>query len=399
MSCLSRLHSRRLRALCLSLACLSLTPALTRAQEPAPERVVDFYQGPVVASGRVLGMGGAYVGVAEGAEGHLQNPAAFAVRAAPFVDDWFDWDVTLSTLVVGRDDAIDLEQVGEPSTFERSTYLQLGFNVKFGEHGFGFHGRSQGYDFTQLRGVLRTPVHYDQSFAGLGYGMHLVDGWYVGGFLYGGTAGLEVEGVEVAKVTGGGLVAGVLYAPPGEAWRVGARWRTPVVGRDFEGDEAERGETVPDAIAVPWELGIGGSLMLGPRPYNVAPSFGHGTAPARDAARRYLLLAVEAVITGAAPAGAVAVSAFHGSTPRRSGEHASVSLRVGGEAEIIDGWLVLRGGSYYEPDRSRDYDGRLHLTGGFDLHLFELIWDWEAGAVIDWAPDYLNWGVGVGFWY
>ncbi|MEZ4430881.1 MAG: hypothetical protein R3F65_00605 [bacterium] len=373
-------------------------PAVAAGQDGG-ERVVDFFQGPVVASGRVLGMGGAFVGVGEGAEGHLQNPAAFAVRAAPFVDDWFDWDVTLSTLVVGRDDGIDVEQAGGPASFDRSQYTQLGFNVKFGEHGFGVHGRGQGYDFTVVRDLLRTPVRYDQSFVGLGYGLHLFDGWYVGGLLYGGIAALAVEGAQVAAVTGGGVVLGGLYAPPGESWRLGARWRTPVVGRDFEGDEAERGLSVPDAIAVPWELGVGGSVMLGPRVYNVAPSFGHGEPPARDGARRYLLLAAEVVVTGPAPAGAVGVSAFYGAAARRSGEEASVSLRVGGEAEIVEDLLVLRGGSYYEPNRYREYEGRVHLTGGFDLRLFELVWEWEAGAVIDWAPEYLNWGVGVGFWY
>ena len=368
-------------------------------QAPERERVVDFFQGPVVASGRVLGMGGAYVGVGEGAEGHLANPAAYAVRAAPFVDDWFDWDVTLSTLSVRRDDPVALEQGGGESTFERAAFGQVGFNLKFGEHGFGMHVRTQGYEFVAARGLEREAVRYGQTFAGLGYGLHLTEGWYVGAMFYGGSADFQIEEVEVARVNGGGFLLGALWAPPGGSIRLGARLRTPVVGREFEGDEAELGVGVPDAIAVPWEVAVGGSVMLGPRVYNVRPSFGHGEAPARDGARGYVLLSGEVVLVGAAPEGAVGASSFFGEGARGSGEEVAVSIRLGAESEVIDDLLVLRAGSYYEPSRYAGYAGRVHLTGGLDVRLFELIWEWEAGAVVDWSVDYLNWGLGVGFWY
>src|SRR5688572_27735787 len=51
---------------------------------------IDLYQGAVSAGNRVMGLGGAYVALAEDVDGDLQNPAAPAVR--PFFSiDHFDY--------------------------------------------------------------------------------------------------------------------------------------------------------------------------------------------------------------------------------------------------------------------------------------------------------------------
>ena len=60
------------------LVCLWCAPT-ARAADPAYQ--LEVFQGPVVSSQRVVGMGGAYIGLAEGVAGHLDNPAAFAVRS------------------------------------------------------------------------------------------------------------------------------------------------------------------------------------------------------------------------------------------------------------------------------------------------------------------------------
>lgn len=379
------------------------------AQELVADRrvVADFFQGPIVASGRVVGMGGAYIGVAEGAAGHLANPAAFAVRAAPFAHHWFDWDVTLSTLRISRDQQIDVGHGGR-QTFDDASFNQAGFNLKFGEHGFGLQARTQAYARRlTLLGAdgsgSTVDVTVRQSYVGLGYGLHYGDGWWIGGLLYGGTAELALDAGEAARVNGGGLVAGALYAPPGERWRIGLSARTPVVGQEVQAridpGALPPGLEVPDAVAVPWQLGVGASYVLGPRGGNVRPTFGRGDPDVGPTARRYVLLAADLVLTGPAPEQAVGPDGLFGEDDRVSGRHASLSLRVGAESEVWSDVLIVRAGSYFEPDRYAAFDGRIHLTGGADLHLGELIWDWSAGVVIDWAPAYLNWGFGLGFWY
>lgn len=390
------------------IAALLVTPA--DAQELIADRrvVADFFQGPIVAAGRVVGMGGAYVGVAEGAAGHLANPAAFAVRAAPFAHDWFDWDVTLSLLNVSRDQQLDLGH-GASQAFDDARFAQLGFNVKFGEHGFGVQGRNQDYarrlDIIDpdSGAVTQTTVTVKQSYVGLGYAQHYADGWWLGVLLYGGAAELSLSEGEAGRVNGGGLLLGALYAPPDMRWRVGVSARTAVVGQDVqaEADPAALppGLEVPDAVAVPWQLAVGASYRFGPRGGNVRPTFGEGAPEAGPRARRYVLVAADAVLTGPAPEAAVGPDALFGGDDRRSGRYPSLSLRAGVESEIWADVLVVRAGSYFEPDRYVAFDGRVHLTGGADVHLGELIWDWAAGAVIDWAPAYLNWGVGLGFWY
>lgn len=365
--------------------------------------VADFFQGPIVASSRVVGLGGAYIGVAEGAAGHLVNPVAFAVRAAPFAHDWFDWDVNLSWLNVSRDEQIDVGQTGR-QTFDGSRFSQGGFNLKFGEHGFGAQVRSQLYDLhVDIIGEERTTVTFGQVFVGLGYAQHVTTGWWLGGTIYAGSAELRIAGDETARVDGGGLLLGALYAPPDVRWRFGLTARTPVVGRNASTMPAPGavppGLEVPDAVAVPWELGVGASYVFGPRGGNVQPTFGEGEPPHGPSARRYVLVAADVVITGPAPARAVGPAALFGGDDRQSGRYASLSLRAGAEAEVWADVLVLRAGGYFEPDRYAAFDGRVHVTGGADLHLGELIWDWEIGAVIDYAPAYLNWGLGLGFWY
>ena len=62
------------------------------AQLQTSRYAVDLFQGPVLASTRVIGMGGAYVAIAEGVEGSFYNPAAPAVRQ-PWSRHNIDYDL------------------------------------------------------------------------------------------------------------------------------------------------------------------------------------------------------------------------------------------------------------------------------------------------------------------
>lgn len=383
-------------ALVLPIALSVADRAAAQDDAETPDRLLDVHQGPVISSGRVLGMGGAFTGIAEGADGHLANPAAFAVRAAPFAHEWFDYDFVLSGLSVSNDDRIDIDQSGEQTTatLDSADYLALGFNLKFGRHGIGAHGQSQRY---QTR-FESEDVTIAQNMLGVGYATIVdADRLWLGALLHLNSvrvSGSQALAVNISTASAGALF-GVLYAPPGDQWRVGASYRTKRWGiKDDPSDEPRI-----KGLVVPWELAAGVSYLLGPRQYNIRPTFGEGAAPQGPFARRYTLLSADLVMTGKAPKGAIGLTSFATKEPRESGRYVDLALRLGAESEIVDGILILRGGAYFEPDRFAPLDGRLHLTGGWDIHIGELIWDWEVSLAIDWAPDYLNWGLGLGLWY
>ena len=103
------------------------------------------------------------------------------------------------------------------------------------------------------------------------------------------------------------------------------------------------------------------------------------------------------VVTGSSP-NAIGVRSFLAKSHQPTGEHLSLSLRFGMEWEAIDNLLVVRGGSYYEPSRFENMGGRIHGTAGFDVRL-PALWDWRIGFSMDAANDYVNAGLGVGFWH
>lgn len=389
-----------------TLATLAMGSAWAQDAEmgDSPPRLLDVFQGPVISSGRVLGMGGAFTGVGEGADGHLANPVAFAFRAAPFAHDWFDYDFTASWLNLSSDDRVDFDQSGEQSTatIERAQNFNLGFNLKFGRHGLGVHTRIQRYATRLDWQGSESVAEIEQSLGGLGYATVVdADRLWLGALLYGSNAKLLIDGTELLKVSTASLGAlfGALYAPPGSPWRVGATYRTKRWGTQLDQQVVTPGRSTIDGLVVPWQIAAGVSYMLGPRQYNVRPTFGEKPPPQGPSPRRYTLLSADLVLTGKAPDGALGLTSFATEDPRPSGQYLDIALRLGGEAEIVDGVLILRGGAYFEPDRFAPADGRLHLTGGWDIHIGQLIWDWEVSLAIDWAPDYLNWGLGVGLWY
>jgi hypothetical protein len=88
------------------------------------------------------------------------------------------------------------------------------------------------------------------------------------------------------------------------------------------------------------------------------------------------------------------------------GASASFSPRVGAEVDVWRDRLRLRGGTYYEPARTELTKPREHVTGGYELHLFELKaldgrakFDlaWQMG--LDVAPRYWRLAlIGLNIW-
>src|SRR5204862_65349 len=89
---------------------------------------LDFYRGPVVSSGRAVGLGGAAIGLAETADDHLDNPASFTARAPFFGHTWYDWDFGISWF----------NTVGSQTDVSMSGRSRSDANASFGNAGFNF---------------------------------------------------------------------------------------------------------------------------------------------------------------------------------------------------------------------------------------------------------------------
>jgi hypothetical protein len=46
-------------------------------------------------------------------------------------------------------------------------------------------------------------------------------------------------------------------------------------------------------------------------------------------------------------------------------------------------------------------DCRAGSTGtmGLDVHLFKVVWDWRMTGMLDFASNYFNGGLAIGFWH
>ncbi len=377
-------------------------PGGARAAEGA-RHPLDAHRGPVIGSSRVIGLGGAYAGVGEGIEGFFSNPAAVANRTRYSVD-WFDYDLSFDTLLTPGGE-IDFDNDGasapEGSAFNAGN---VAASLLFGRLGLGVAVLTSGYELFGSDGARVSNINALDVLLGVGYAFAEGE-WVVG--LGWGLRALEIgdfrEGGSVVQLQGDALDVGVLWRPPAQPWRFGAHLKLPTTPRELQVVSGDPGDEAPGAARFPWQVTVGASrlVLIGKRKYNlpVEPGAGWGSErPLRD--RRYVLLSADLRVVGPAD-GAVGFESFLAGAPLASGDRASVGLHVGAEAEVVHDRLRVRLGGYNEPSRTRDDAvGRLHLTGGAELRLFELWrWDIKASAGFDVAPRYSNLLFGVGFWH
>jgi len=239
---------------------------------------------------------------------------------------------------------------------------------------------------------------------------------------------------------------------------------------DWLGVQRSGGVVVPGSITLPWELEAGFALQVGPRPLNppwlnpheqdapirsavqaarerraaehlealavTVPAFRErreaqlarqeeairGVEDQRIAVEEARLLAqrkaryenwprekilvVASVLVTGASTRAIALEDFFEQRLQAYGDRATVSPRVGIEAEPVRSYLKGRIGSYLEPSRFDGVAARQHFTSGFDVKLFR--WDtfglfpgqvWRVSGAADLAPRYTDWGLSVGAWH
>lgn len=417
---------------------------------------VDLFQGPVLATTRIVGLAGAFEPIAEGAAGIAFNPAAVSLRPSYSTtrDDWdLDGGLTFPASVKGTDfdnnGSVGFRYSnfiwGTVAGYVQHDKLGIGASVTGQTWSLGapgtvavVPGTGEKLDGLVVR-IFRADAVASYGFADeqlhIGGGLRAVSFWGVG----------QVDAGErsLFNTNGFGLTTGAIWAPHRLPLRLGLTVRTPVLGAvdeeasrvhaDDKGDRAIGGFYLPGRIDLPWEVEWGAAVQLGPRALNARwtdedtltgpeveaerRTVDGSTEPRhraarrilerRDAARprRKLLLTTSALVSGPV-ANAVGFESMLSGVVERSGERATITLRGGAEAEVVPGWLQVRAGSYMEPTRFRESSARLHGTVGFESKLFS--WtvfglyhegtSWRVSGAVDVARDYFGWSVGAGLW-
>ena len=323
-----------------------LAPAAARGQPFDGTQTIDTYTGPLIASSRILGLGGAYVAVAEGLGGALVNPAAVAQRNARLARGW-DWDWLLTWYVpdtgqvgrqdLGNDGGADVGLTGAGNG-------QLGLSFQWGRLGVAAFGG--GWNLTAPRGGVGS-VGMEIAEGSLAVGGSFRRETLVVGASFTTVSGVvrvvpATAGLPVAvEYSGSAIRLGALLRPRGSPWRLGAALRGEAVAKAL-GDRAAVPVATPGAVAIESAL-----------------------VPSAEA--------------------------------RASGARASVVPRAGAEWEPAPDRFRVRGGTYVEPSRTGG-SPRPHATFGIDVRVPFPWRDLQLGLSGDVAERFQNVSLSLGFW-
>ncbi len=393
------------------LAWIPLTAAVlavaSRAAAQESGRTIDAYSALAVGSGRAVGLGGAYVGVAEGLAGASVNPSSVAHRRRDLRRGW-DWDGTLSGFVLDARQDLDNDGSRDAGLSGR-THVELGAGFQVGRLGLGLVARSWlangPWSSAGAAGIETSDVSLCTGWSG----WH--DALVLGGSLTAASGAViqyGPDGKEERRVRYRADVVrlGGLWRPRGRAFRVGGFW-DPGVRARAEADAGSFPAGTPGSFDFPWTAAVGISAWTGPnaRRYNepaarellVHPELGPG--PDWEQARwAPVLLSAQVDLVGPAhDAITVASGLGDGSQDVPSGRRVSVVPRAGAEWEAMRRWLRIRGGYYLEPSRT-GAGPRSHGTFGAEVRIPFWPWDLQLGLTGDLADRYRNVGLSLWLW-
>lgn len=401
----------------LLLIAAALFSAVSSAQEsPRPERIyID--SSVLLGNPRVVSLGGAYTGVAEGAGGLPSNLAALAHKA-PRLNR--KWDVGLGVSLLDGFGLVsvlrgrDMDNDGRQDAALNSRQFLVSGLMQYGRFGLGAYFRSSHQRF----GTMSA----QKSHTGLAAAVALGDDDFIAAFgLYAANASFfprvaTGEPVEEWFYGDTGTSFDMLWRPHRRNYRIGLSVKPQVVGkwRPTQNQQANiRGQTIYGSVVSPASLSLGASWRFGKgaRNYNrLAPiayqtaveSLEEGDVPPHqippDAPDGRLLVTVQLDVIGPVDNAVNLLSFVNNEVPSTVGEFAYLVPRVGVEHETLVHRLRLRAGTYVEPSVFRGITPRPHLTGGFELFLFEYFDQWALSASFDLAPRYQNFGLSVGVW-
>ncbi len=263
-----------LAGIAIAAAALAAEPAARADTITNNHYSLDFFQGASLAPIRVIGIGGAYAGVADGISGFVANAASPALRDSSSTA-WVELDAGVSlSLPLVLFERADFDNSGKiDQAYTDFIYLAAGGLLQLGPFGTGFIADVQRY--TLRSGGVRTDVNIGRA--------HVLGAWsFLGGQLMVG-GGARIGGMFLqtpdAQFTMLGVApeVGFLVRPDWKSFRVGATFRFPVdagelgspqLRIDKGGIRRAGGLVLPDHVVWPWELEVGLAVQVGPRPLN-----------------------------------------------------------------------------------------------------------------------------------
>lgn len=366
---------------------------------------IELYDGNAIGNTALVGMGGASTALSIGTAGTLFNPSAPAVR--PTTDkDWWSWDYHLD----GMNGSLSTDYDNNGFTSD-----QGGTSIATAGFGLRFHDWAGAVTLTNLSAPVVGAMYMKPGGgeAGLDASIWRIQVAFARWFRRIDTAiGLSLQSAifqlkpdcsdagcdALFSVSGAGFELGAQWIPHGMDFRAGITTATPIAGGDVSGCDPMNcvGWILPEKIVTPWRLAVGGAYRFGPTAWNqLVPGY------FRD--EKAVTLAADVLLIGSSE-NSFGLEAFGQHELQRSGRHPDIGLRGGAEYEWLPGRLRVRGGSYWEPSRFVGVPGRLHVTFGLELRVFEF---WLFGSLrrgrlsltTDAADRYRNGGLSVGFWH
>jgi hypothetical protein len=409
------------RAVCVA----SLLAAATALGQPFdPSQRVLLSEGVLRGSPRVLGIAGAYVGVADDAEAITRNPAAAASKSPRFERDFnYDFGAALHFLPPwavadqdwdndGRLDQVD--PLGGAFKFLGTQVIYLAATAQYKNVGIGLGGDLQNFiaavpngtinlGLVHLFGSLAVSVWDDQVLLGLGLeSTQAVVAYLQSGLLFGRLG-----------YFGWGVQLGALWRPKEQDYRVGFAFRPQGVGTpDTVTGGVNLGGLQPfSAIVAPARVSLGASFALGEggRHYNIVDKSGWAASnlPADGGTNeppgltKWLITTQLDIFFPVRNATYVAAFLEQGTglPAHPAGDRLSFEPRVGVEKELLANWVRLRAGGYLEPALVPTGSLRPHVTFGGEVRVFTLGRDWISfGLSFDFASRYQNLSVAFLVW-
>ncbi|MHC5036969.1 MAG: hypothetical protein ACYTHM_06625 [Planctomycetota bacterium] len=379
---------------------------------------IDLNLGPVLGSTRVIGLGGAYASIAEGAAGITYNPASVAHRPR-YSYEWFAWDLTFDYIAPGslHGEHFDFDN-NNRSLPSRMHTVHMGGQFQIGSFGAGCFIRIMSHDFNNV-GTPARDFHADLGLVQIPVGYGLFNHQLILG------CGLRIGYLRIYELGGVknrftasmfGFESGALLRPAVLPFRFAVVLHTPM--RANVETDSDAGMGTPfyppgKGVAIPWELRFGVSWFLNRRKYNESPAFmnpptevsrvgGEGRSPLKPSSGFSFLVSFELVIIGKAE-DAIGIDGFLEQVNERAGRQVSFSPRLGVETEVWPDRLRVRSGLYWEPSRADDYDGRLHAAFATDVRVLEFFLfgkhSLQASVAMDFAPRYSTISFSLGFWH
>jgi hypothetical protein len=384
-----------LRVIVPAVLCAAVPAA--HADEPITntDYAIEFYDGVAIGNTQQVGMGGAGAALIVGTSGGLLNPSAPAVRMTTDTDTW-SWDYHIDVLTGTY--SSDYDNNGARETGGASL-VTLGIGGRY-------HDWAGAITFTGQTSPVEVDTSTMPALDAEALRIRFMVGRYVPSKDFALGIGAQTVSFQITpqgeeslfQVTGGGLIAGGTWLPKYRSFRAAAAWESPILGADVSSTcdpMSCQGFILPERVASPWRVVTGFAYRFAETQWNQLVGGIFRDEPS-------LTLAADVVIAGPSQ-DAYGIEAFGKGMLQRAGSHTAFSLRGGAEYEWLPGRLRWRGGAYWEPERYEGVGGRVHVTFGVELRVFEFqMWGRRRGRVSftgDLAARYRNVAVSVGFWH